>query len=139
MSYWKKGFLYKWMLNAQTKTFHTSQLQSSSKKDFLMFKISISWLVDTPVIVKVRTFVSVIGQFQTCKIMSIQTEQICTVNNIMGIYSIQSTLLIWGTGKRRKENTKKITDKVLILKLTLYLIRRIYRLTHCQEKENRIS
>lgn len=62
------------MLNAQTKTFSTSQLYSSSKKDFLMFKISISWLVDTPVIVKVRTFVSVIGQFQTCKIVSIQTE-----------------------------------------------------------------
>ena len=34
---------------------------------------------------------------------------------------------------------KKITEKVLILKLTLYVIGRIYRLKQCAEKEYRIS
>lgn len=48
-----------------------------------MFKINISWLVDTPVIVKVRAFKSSIVQFQICRIMSIQTDKIHTVNNIL--------------------------------------------------------
>lgn len=48
-----------------------------------MFKINISWLGDTPVIVKVRAFISSIVQFQICKIMSIQTDKIHTVNNIL--------------------------------------------------------
>lgn len=63
--------------------------------------------MDTPVIVKVRAFISSIVQFQICRIMSIQTDKIHTVNNILWIYSVYSNFTNLGNWKKEERKHKE--------------------------------